>query len=202
MKHCINYIFLVGCLLAQSACKPIESEHASSLSPSMEVIRQIIRSQFCTLAKLRGVDNRIFAGETDSSRYDFILGNNFTSLKDRDTTVNNINKFMLKEKFNTIHIDKVDLFTAEPILLSSSTKFSICNEYHKVIIHASNDTSAINNSDVLVVSKPVNVNDTLRLYYYEFGKPKGAMSAGFSIFNVHNSKIPQPLYEATLWILQ
>jgi hypothetical protein len=190
--------YLLVCSLAMQSSCAFKKDKYNTQEPNIKIVHQIIRAQFCTLARIKGIDKRVFLGETDTSSWSYSLTHEFTGRERRNSTIKYIRKYLTKKQLPIENINEASIFKSAFISLQYTTKLDICNEYHKVIIYAKNDTIH-QKSSLLAIAQPVIINDSLRLYYYEFGKYP-SVSAGYSVLNFTKQRQAEPVYEESLWI--
>jgi len=197
MRRILTFLLTIIFLLEQSSCSYEFDKHENK-SLDSKIIKQIVRSQFCTLAKVRGLDKRIFSGETDSSSWSYALTRGFSGRENRDSTVEYIKNYLVNNRLSATGISTVSIFNPVLISLPRSVKFNVCNKYHIVTVYGKND-SVHQKAGLLATAQPVVINDSLRLYYYEFGRYP-LVSAGFSVLKVTRDSEVKPVYERELWI--
>lgn len=194
MQRVLLLCLLTALVLAQSSC----AKPSSRLALDAIVAQQIIRSQFCTLAKVRGLDKRVAPGETDTSSWSYSLTNKFTGRENQDSTIRAICAYFSAKHLSSATINSASVFRTGLLTLLHSVKLPICNEYHTVTLYSIADTIH-QYAGRLAISQPITINDSLRLYYYEFGKYPSA-NAGFSVLKFTQYATAEPVYESSLWI--
>jgi hypothetical protein len=188
---------LVCLLIIQSSCSFKKNTYSNQES-AVKVVHQVIRAQFCTLAKVKGIDKRVFAGETDTSSWSYSLTHEFTGRESRDSTIKYIRKYLAEKHLPIESINEASVFNPSYVSLKQTTKLAICNEYHTVVVYGKNDTIH-QKAGPLAIAQPVVLNDSLHLYYYEFGKYP-SVSAGYSVLKFTKQHQVEPVYEEGLWI--
>ena len=189
LTSCMVLMFISSCTIRRH--KQIESLQAT------EVIRQIIRSRLCTLAKIRGIDKRTFPGEGDADSSTYSLLNNFSSISNRQYSVREINHFLFDKSFDTLYVSKNKIFDSNLLSIRKDTSVTLCskNQVARIIAKPTKFDKLIG---PLAISKPIWIKDSIFICYYEFGNPK-SMVAGFSMFKSSNLKNLEPIYEEILW---
>ena len=195
MHRLLPYLFAI-LAFSQNNCTFNEKEGIAS-NPDAIVVQQIIRAQFCTLAKLRGIDKQVFPNEQDTSSWSYALTSKFTGRENQDSTVKYITAYLAAKHLPVITTNVNSVFRAGCISLPQSVKFAVCNAYHHATVYGKSDP-AHQHSGPLAISRPISINDSLRLYYYEFGKYPSAI-AGFSVLRFTKDITAEPVYESRLW---
>lgn len=192
MKKTIFYFF--GFFIFQAGCaSPKEKKQPDNYS--IRVAQEIIRSQFCTLDKVKGKDKRVFPGELDNSLYTYNILYKFSNSNNREIIYSNIIDNLKKLNINTNIVTKQRLFNASKENVGNDVKFNICNSHHKIIVNPSNTSKK--SSGVLVISNAIVLENDMNMYYYEFGDAKTSLVAGFSIIKIQDGQC-YPLYECII----